>query len=143
MTVSSVTADQLEALAETIKTLAGPSATIDAQLASLIAEPMRVIEGRTLVNARFTLNVTNALQLRAKKWYFKSLMEIGQPNQPYAAAWFEYEPELGFVQGGTGTTGMTLGTTTCAAIARVWAEIVRRWLAGNYPGTVPASYPRG
>jgi hypothetical protein len=136
MTVSSVTAAQLDALGDTIKDLAGPSATIDSQLAALIAEPMLVIEGRTLVNARFTLNVTNALNLRAKKWYFKSLMEIGQPNQPFAAAWFEYEPQLGFVQGGTGTTGMTIGTATCAAICKVWAEIIRRWLAGNYPGTV-------
>lgn len=136
MTVSIDTAVALDALADAIKTIETWDPNIDSQLSALIAEPMLVIEGRTLAPARYTLNVTNALQLRAKKWYMKSLMEIGQPNQPYASSWFEYEPQLGFVQGGTGSTGATIGLATCAAIARVWAEIIRRWLAGNYPGTV-------
>jgi hypothetical protein len=132
--IDSTTADALDALYLEIQAApAGQSPAFEARLADLIREPMLVIDGRTLVTARYTLNITNALQLRAKNWYMKSLMEIGQANQPFASCWFEYEPVIGFVQGGTGSTGATIGLAACAAIARVWAEIIRRWLIGNIP----------
>jgi hypothetical protein len=131
--IDSTTADQLDALADRLKAATGPSADLDTQMRTLIAEPMLTIQGRTLASARYTLNITNALQARAKQWYMKSLMEIGYPGQPYASCWFDYVPQLGEVRGGAGATGATIGLATCAAICTVWSTIIRRWLAGNYP----------
>lgn len=136
MTVDLGTADALEALAVDIRTATAPDPALDARMFALIAEPMLAIQGRTLTPQRFTLNVTYALTARAKQWYMRGLMEIGQANQPYASCAFEYMPQLGFVQGGTSATGASLGLACSAAVCRAWAEIIRRWVAGNYPGTV-------
>lgn len=140
MTITAQNAIDLDALGDQLAAAIGPNPALDALMFSQIAPVMWEIEQRQPSNpdARFTLNITNALVLRAKKWYMKSCMEIGQPNQPFCSIWFEYVPVLGYVQGGTGTTkgAATLGTGCCAAICHVWAEIVRRYLAGNYPGTI-------
>jgi hypothetical protein len=134
VTIDTSTAVALDALGDELKAAtATPSADFDARLLAAITPAMQEIEKRSPATGfRYTLNVTNALQLRAKKWYLKGMMEIGQPNQPFASCWFEYEPQLGFVQGGTGSVGASLGLSTCAAICHVWAEIVRRYLANNY-----------
>jgi hypothetical protein len=127
------TAVSLEALARDISAASAPSAALDARMLALIAEPMLTIQGATLTAQPFTLNVTYALTARAKRWYMRSLFEIGEPNQPYAACGFEYMPQLGFVQGGTSSTGASIGLACSAAICRTWAEIIRRYVAGSYP----------
>lgn len=137
MTITAQTAIDLDALGDELAVLTGGDPAYDARMFVLIVPVMWEIENRTPSNpnARFTLNITNALVLRAKKWYMKSAMELGQPNQPFCSIWFEYVPVLGYVQGGTGTTkgAAALGPGCCAAICHVWAEIVRRHLADNYP----------
>jgi hypothetical protein len=114
--------------------LTGPDATIDAELYSLIKEVAQTIDGRIIAPGfKYTLNVTNALQLRPKKWYLKGIMELDGSGYgwPCCVA-MEYIPKPGLVQGGTNSFGGTLGLAACACIAHTWANIIRRWLQGQY-----------
>ena len=123
------TADKLEALYLELQSATAPSAALDQRLYDLVAPAALEIQGRTVATGfKYTLNVTNALQLRAKKWYLRGIMEIGLPNQPFAGCAFEYMPEPGFIQGGTNANGHSIGLATCAAIARVWSIVVREYL---------------
>lgn len=129
--ITTDTADQLDALAIELASAAEPDVALDQRLYDLILEPCQVIQGRTpAAGFKYTLNVTNALQLRAKQWYLKGIMEIGEPNQPFAACGFEFMPQLGFVQGGTSSTGSSIGLAACSAIAKSWALIIRTYVAG-------------
>jgi hypothetical protein len=137
MTISADTAVALDALADDIwHNQTSPSAALDAKLAALITEPMKVIDGRTLATGfRYSLNITNALQLRAKHWYLSG-SEIGPTSLWPVLTGFEYHPQPGFVSAGSNSYGATLGLATCGAICRTWAEIIRRWLANNYASAV-------
>jgi hypothetical protein len=124
------TANQLDALADKITAATGPSSELDTALYNLILEPMQTIQGRTPATGfKYTLNVTNALQLRAKGWYMRGLLEINQPNSPFAGCAFEYMDAAYNVTGGASGNGATIGLATCAAIARTWAKIIREFLA--------------
>lgn len=131
------TAVALDALAGDITAnQTAPSSDLDAKLAALITEPMQVIDGRTLATGfRYSLNITNALQLRAKHWFLTGL-EIPVTNSYPVLTGFEYRPQPGYIAGGTNNGGATLGLATCAAICATWAEIIRRWLANNYASAV-------
>lgn len=114
--------------------LSGPDANVDAQLAGLIAEVMQTIDGRTLATGfRYTLNVTNALQLRPKHWYLQ-LQELDGSGYGWPASCaLEYRPEKASSVGGTNSFGASIGLATCACICHAWASIIRMWLAGGYP----------
>jgi hypothetical protein len=110
------------------------SSDVDGQLAALIKEPMKVIDGRDLaLGFKYTLNVTNALQLRAKHWYLRGVSELDSTSFWPCTTAFEYIPQPGFVQGGSNSFGWTIGLATCAAICHTWAIVIRKWLAGDYP----------
>lgn len=137
MTVTTATADALDALGNELKVATAASDDFDSRALALISQAMSEIEQRQPATGfRYSLNVTNALQLRAKKWYVRGLMEIGQANQPFAGVGLEYVPQLGYVQGGVNSTGASLGLAMLAAICHSWAAIIRLYLAGNYPGKV-------
>lgn len=145
--ITAATADQIEALGLSIFNphtelgsgnhatgLQGPDDGADAQLASLIAEPMLTIDGRSLATGfRYTLNVTNALQLRPKHWYLRGVGELDSSSFWPASTAMEFMPSKGFVAGGTNSFGYSIGLATCACICHTWAAIIRMWLAGNYP----------
>jgi hypothetical protein len=123
------TADQLDALGDQLSAVTGPDPALDAQLYNLILEPMQVIQGRTpAAGFKYTLNVTNALQLRAKGWYMRGLLEIGQSNAPFAGCGFEHIVD-GNVVDGTSGQGASIGLAACAGIAHCWAKIIRTYLA--------------
>jgi hypothetical protein len=107
---------------------------IDAQLASLIGPVMLAIDGRTLAQGfKYTLNVTNALQLRAKHWYLRGVEELDATSFWPCSTAMEFIPTAGTVLGGTSSFGYSIGLSTCACICKTWATIIRMWLAGNYP----------
>jgi hypothetical protein len=123
--------------------LRGPDTTIDAKLLAAITEPMQVIDGRTpLSGFKYTLNVTNALQLRPKHWYLAGIMEYNTSNTGVSSLWpastaMEYIPNQPYgVAGGTNSFGYTIGLATCACICHAWASIIRMWLFNNYPSAV-------
>jgi hypothetical protein len=135
------TADALDALGRTIWNpatglgLTSESPDIDSELASLITEPMKTIDGRDLATGfRYTLNVTNALQLRAKHWYVSSIAELQpSPGVLRVNTSFTLMTTPGTSLGYTNSYGNTLGLATCAAICYTWEEVIRRWLLGQYP----------
>lgn len=108
----------------------------DAKLAALIAPIMLAIDGRTLPTGfKYTLNITNATQLRPKHWFMQYTEHDGsgykwpanivlKQNTPYVA---------GAVDEGAWSWGGSLGLAACGAICKAWAQIVALWLAGNYP----------
>jgi hypothetical protein len=117
----------------------GQSDTIDAKYYELIAPVMLAIDGREMATGfKYTMNVTNALQGRPKHWFIEGLYEFVPGDIPPCSVGFMYYPTPGtpgFV-GDIGSYGFTIGTTVCAGICNVWAEIIKRWLAGNYPWAV-------
>lgn len=140
MTISSTTADQLDALATTLTAASAPDVAFDTQLAALIAEPMMIIDGRVLTTGfKYTLNVTCALLLRPKHWYLYGIDEYNTANVNVSSAWpatcgLVYVPDTpaGFASG-TNAHGFTIGLATGACICRAWALLIRMWLGGNYP----------
>lgn len=111
----------------------------DSKLASLIMEPMKTIDGRDLaLGFKYTLNVTNALQLRAKHWYLHS-SELDSTSFWPVIVGFEFHPQPGMVQAGSNSFGYSLGLATCAAICQTWSRVIRLWLAGEYPLAVNQS----
>lgn len=143
MTFDITRADALEQLATAIEGLSVPAYTIDREIMALVAEPMQVIEGRTLGNYSFSLNVTAALQARPKHWYMElEEHNLSNPGTSFTSPVFcglLYTPNL--AMGYTPSNqayGATLGLAACAAICRTWGQIVRLWLANNYP---PVSVP--
>jgi hypothetical protein len=139
--ITTATADALEALGikiwnpATFSGLKSADADIDTQLVALIEEPMKVIDGRTLAQGfRYTLNVTNALQLRAKHWY--SIITELAPNMvaPCSAS-FELlaSPNPNSAVDYAYSYGNTLGLATCAGICLTWAKAIRMFLKGQYP----------
>jgi hypothetical protein len=117
----------------------GHDDAIDAQYLALIAPVMLAIDGRTMATGfDYTLNVTNALQGRPKHWFIEGLYEFVPGDAPPCSVGFMYFPAPGtpgFV-GDIGSYGFTIATAMCAGICNVWANIIRRWLAGNYPYAV-------
>lgn len=121
-----------------------PDPMIDGFLAGIIKEPMQVIDGRSPATGfKYTLNVTNALQLRPKHWYMRGLMEypVNQNSLWPANVELAYvrQDATGMSNGvynGVNSFGWSIGLATCAAICHAWAAIVRMWIMGNYPEAV-------
>jgi hypothetical protein len=107
----------------------------DAKLAALIAPLMLAIDGRTLATGfKYTLNITNALQLRPKHWFMQYAEHDGLTyGWPANIVLNSPNPTPGVVDEGAWSWGGSLGLAACAAICKAWAQIVRLWLAGNYP----------
>lgn len=139
MTIDISTAAALDTLGNTIEATPAASADLDAEMFNLIAPVMQVIDGRTAAPGfRYTLNVTNSLQLRPKHWYAEiEEYNTRNPNVSATSPCFcglllvPDEP-TGF-SFSTQAHGATLGLVTSSAICRAWAMIVRQWLAGLYP----------
>lgn len=114
--------------------LHAPSTDMDAILYRTILPIAQAVDNRTpAAGFKYTLNVTNALQLRPKKWYIRALMEYDN------ASLFPVNVELalmpwgsGGVYNGVNSYGYSLGLATCAAIAQAWAAICRMSSQGNY-----------
>lgn len=118
-----------------INGLMGPSPEMDTKLATAIAPVMLEIDGRTLVTGlRYTLNVTNALQLRPKRWFMHGLYEWDHTSLWPASMELAYMPwdNGGVYTGGVGW-GQTIGLATCCAIVRCWAAAIRMRSQNNYP----------
>lgn len=136
--IDTSTAAALDALGNTIEAALTPSADLDTQMFNLIAPVMQAIDGRTAAPGfRYTLNVTNALQLRPKHWYAE-IEEYNTRNPAVSATTPCFvglllvpDVPLGFSFSNQ-ARGAALGLTTCAVICRTWAMIVRQWLAGLY-----------
>lgn len=122
--------------------LTGQDDATDAQYYALIAPVMLAIDGRVMAPGyKYTLNVTNALQGRPKHW-FMNLTEFNNHNGFVTSLWpagcgFQliYDVPTG-VTDSAYTFGWSIGLATCAAICHCWAQIIRMWLAGNYPVAV-------
>jgi hypothetical protein len=135
MTVSSDTANSLDQLAAEIEMLPGASGTVDAQMRALIVEPAQVIFGQTLLPlAPYTANLITALNRLRPKGYKFACQEIWQPPPaPTHVAGFEKKGDQpGFTVGGSSGWGQgpTLTIAGCAALARLWASIIREYLGG-------------
>jgi hypothetical protein len=152
--ITSDTADQLEALALTIfnpQVTPNPNPALgdtwgqgtglhaqddatDAKLLGLIAEVAKTIDGRTVATGfKYTLNITNALQLRPKHWYMQVMELDGSGYGWPCSVAMEYHSQEFPATGGVNSFGGTLGLATCACICNAWATIIRRWLQGQYP----------
>lgn len=115
--------------------LKGPDATMDAKLLAAITPVAQAIDGRSPATGfKYTLNVTNALQLRPKKWYMRGLMEYD------SASLFPVNMELGYmpwghggVYNGVNSFGYSLALATCAAICHAYAAACRMSSQANYP----------
>lgn len=119
--------------------LQGPDVNMDAKLASLIAPTMQEIDGRTLATGfKYTLNVTNALQLRPKKWFMRGLYEYDASSGQPANCELGYQPwGNGGVYIGVNSYGYSISLATCAAICHAWASATRMKFMNNYPPKPP------
>lgn len=134
--IDASTADQLDALGTAITALQGADAGTDANYLALIAPVMLAIDGRTMPTGfRYTLNVTNALQGRPKHWFLE-LRELAPPSTEFAVCGMHYAIPGGGSEPSANVYGNTIGLAACACICHTWAQIVRMWLAGNYPSAV-------
>jgi len=103
----------------------GQDNAIDIQYYQLIAPVMLEIDDRVMSPGfKYTLNVTNALQGRARHWYLEGLYEFVPSVLPPCHVAFH-----GPVDSGVGSYGFTLGTATCAGICNVWANVIKSKLA--------------
>lgn len=158
MTITTSTADALEALALTIFNpeitpnpnpalgdhwgkgvgLMGQDDATDAKLYELLAPVIKAIDGRDMVpGLKLTLNYTNATQCRPFHWYLQTMELDGSGYGWPANAFFEYHPQPGYVgTGGANSFGAQMGLAVCAACCHAWAAIIRLWLTGNYPFAV-------
>lgn len=122
----------------------GQSDSIDALYYELIAPVMKAIDGRDMAPGfKYTLNITNALQGRPKHWFMEGLHEFVPSVLPPVNIGFNYNPPAGSpgISGDFGSYGFTLGTTLCAGILNIWAQIVTMWLQGQYPLAVNSPPP--
>jgi hypothetical protein len=108
----------------------------DARLYALIAPVALAIDGRTVPSGfKYTLNVTNALQLRPKHFYM-DLSEHDSSGYGWpASVMLNFKPQPGFVSAAASgfSWGGSIGLATCAAICTAWAAIIKLWLQGQYP----------
>lgn len=118
--------------------MTAPSTDMDTRLANLIAPIMQEIDGRTLATGfKYTLNVTNAFQLRPKKWFLHGLYEYDGASKWPAEAEIAYMPwNNGGVYGGVTAYGSSVGLAMCCGICKAWAGAVRMASQGNYPPPV-------
>lgn len=137
MTISSTTVDQLDAIALRIEALTAANATIDKELHDLILEPAQVIRGQTLpLVAAYTANVITALNRLRPKGFVFSCGELYEPfpAPTHMASFIAKGPAPGQTLAPSAVgKGATLSIATCAAIARIWAQLVRQYL--NLPET--------
>jgi len=115
--------------------LMGQDDATDAQLLALIAPVALAIDGRTVATGlKYTLNITNASQLRPKHFYM-DLSEHDSSGYGWPASiMLTYHPQPGYTGTLSGYSwGASLGLAMCGAICQAWAHIIREWLAGNYP----------
>jgi hypothetical protein len=115
--------------------LKGPSADMDAKLLAAITPVAQAIDGRTPASGfKYTLNVTNALQLRPKKWFIRSLMEYDSASLFPANTTLGYMPwGHGGVYNGVNSFGYSIALATCAAICHAYAAACRMSSQANYP----------
>lgn len=128
--------------------LKGPSADMDAKLLSVITPVMQELDGRTPASGfRYTLNVTNAFQLRPKKWFMRALMEYDETSLWPANVSLAYMPfGDGGVYSGVNSFGWSDALATCAAICHAWAAACSMRTMNNYPPTLRGpgyTAPRG
>lgn len=129
MTLSATDADNLDALAAQLGAATGPDPSLDSQFYNLVVGPMQELQQRTApAGFLYTLNVTNALHLRAKQWYMRNLGEIGEPNQPFAGCEMTWMPTLGSIVMEVNANGATIALATAAAICKSWAYLIRHSL---------------
>jgi hypothetical protein len=133
MTVSSETANSLDALAAQIEALKGADIRIDAELHNLIAEPAMVIFGMSLKPlAPYTGNLITALNRLRPHGFKFAVQEIWapQPSPTHVAGFEKKGEEPGSIVGGASGFGQgaTLTLAGCASIARLWAAVIREWL---------------
>jgi hypothetical protein len=126
------TAVALDTLAQQIEALTAASPAHDQQLYSLIVEPALTIKGQALPPlAPYTSNLITALNRLRPRGFVFATQEIWSPNPPTHVAGFEKKGDKpGYIVGGASGFGVgsTLTLAGCAAIARVWAALVREWL---------------
>lgn len=117
----------------------GQNDSIDAKYFTLIAPVMSEIDGRTMATGmKYTMNITNALQGRPKHWFLQGVNEFQPSVLPPCHVAFAYLAPQGQpgLYGDFGSYGFSLGTAMCAGICSIWAQIVRMYLAGDYPWAV-------
>lgn len=114
--------------------LKAPSTSMDGLLYRTILPIAQAVDNRTPAPGfKYTLNVTNALQLRPKKWYIHYMAEYDNASLFPAAASLALMPwGSGGVYNGVNSFGYSLGLAMCATIAQAWAAICRMSSQGNY-----------
>jgi hypothetical protein len=129
--ITAATADQLDAVATSIEAAAGPSSTLNSALLKALREPALTIQGIKLATtaAAYTSNLATALKLRPKGHKF-ALQELAVVPVRSVAGFERLGANPGEITGGAGARSpcATMELATCAAIARVWAAIVRTYL---------------
>jgi hypothetical protein len=147
MTITTSTADALEALATQIQAATAADPSLDTQMLQLITEPMQTIDGRVAPTGfKYTLNVTNALLLRAKHWYMEvneyntTNPNVSAPKMAQCGLVLVTDQPLGWTWSAN-SYGATIGLATAAAICLSWARIVRLWVVRNYPLAVTQPAP--
>lgn len=115
----------LEAVAKVLEQ-SGPSATLNAQLLSLLKEPAKTLDGVTLpaTAAQYTTTIDTALKLRPKGW-----IAGGSEQYPAAAAGVNCTAHLSLwataTPPGLRTEAFAWGKGNCAAVTS--AAIARAW----------------
>lgn len=115
--------------------LKAPSADMDARLYYTIKPIMEAVDNRSPAPGfKYTLNVTNALQLRPKKWYMHQMMEYDGASLFPAFQSLAYMPwNNGGIYNGVNSFGYSIGLATCSCICKTWAAICRMSSQANYP----------
>lgn len=132
-------ADALDSLADTIFTLTHQDDATDSQLYNAIADVAQAVDGRIIATGfKYTLNVTNALQLRPKHWFMEleeyNIHNPGVSSTSPAFCGLQLVPDAptGFAYSNQ-AYGNTIGLAACGVIAKTWAQIIRLWVNNNYP----------
>lgn len=113
--------------------------TLDGEYLALIAPVMLAIDGDVMATGfEYTLNITCALMGRPRHWYLEGVNEFAPSVLPPCGVAFTYIPPPGGagLSGDWQSYGFTLGGAACAAICKLWAQIIRMWLGGTYPYAV-------
>lgn len=109
----------------------GPSSTLNSQLLSLLKEPAKTIEGRTLPStaAQYTTNVETAWKLRPTGWFVQLWQ---QPNLPSpgldnnCTAMMQLWTPTGLRMETYAWGKGNCAAVSSAAIARAWAYLLKQ-----------------
>jgi hypothetical protein len=130
--MTATTSDMMVQLAHDYETMTAPDVHVDGRLQRALVEPLQTFLNKP--NPYPGMVVTTSLYLDKAKVYHPgpdwhlAMQELGAGNKPPCVASFSHwtTGPGGGMDAELGGTGVTLEIAFCAAIARVWAQILRQ-----------------